>query len=337
MAVDKKLRWLITGGCGFIGTSLIKNLVTEGGHYIRVLDNLSVGTREDLATVCTFTETPPDTILPPDPDQTGVQLIVGDIRNFDICFACCKGMDIIVHLAANTGVPGSVENPRLDMESNVTGTFNMLEGARLNQVKRFVFASFGAPAGECTPPIHEELPPHPVSPYGASKLAGEGYCSAYAKTFGVETVALRFSNVYGPGSTHKSSVVAKFIKQALNGETLVIYGDGTQTRDFIYIDDLVNALILGAFKEGIGGETFQIATSRETTLDEITELLLKVLDENGIEPPGVEKTSPRLGDVKRNFSDTTKAETRLGWKSQWPLKKGIEQTVLWFLSQKRLL
>ncbi len=100
---------------------------------------------------------------------------------------------------------------------------------------------------------------------------------------------------------------------------------------------MVNALILGAFKEGIGGETFQIATSRETTLDEITELLLKVLDENGIEPPGVEKTSPRLGDVKRNFSDTTKAETRLGWKSQWPLKKGIEQTVLWFLSQKRLL
>ncbi|WP_321492485.1 NAD-dependent epimerase/dehydratase family protein [uncultured Desulfobacter sp.] len=336
MAVDKKLRWLITGGCGFIGTSLIKNLATEGGHYIRVLDNLSVGTREDLATVCTFTETQPDTILPPDPDQIGVQLIVGDIRDSDICFACCKGMDIIVHLAANTGVPGSVENPRLDMECNVTGTFNMLEGARLNQVKRFVFASSGAPAGECTPPIHEELPPHPVSPYGASKLAGEGYCSAYAKTFGVETVALRFSNVYGPGSTHKSSVVAKFIKQALNKETLVIYGDGTQTRDFIYIDDLVNALILSAFKEGIGGETFQIATSRETTLDEITELLLKVLGENGIEPPGVEKTSPRLGDVKRNFSDTTKAETRLGWKSQWPLKKGIEQTVLWFLSQKRL-
>jgi UDP-glucose 4-epimerase len=224
------------------------------------------------------------------------------------------------------------------MECNVIGTFNMLEAARINQVSRFVFASSGAPAGECEPPIHEELPPHPVSPYGASKLAGEGYCSAYAKTFGLETVALRFSNVYGPGSTHKSSVVAKFIKQALNGETLVIYGDGTQTRDFIYIDDLIEAIykaatILSSLSSNLslGGETFQIATSRETTLDEVTALLLKLLEKNGVPLPKVEKTAPRLGDVKRNFSDTTKAEKMLGWKSQWPLKKGIKRTIRSFL------
>jgi UDP-glucose 4-epimerase len=332
MAVKKPVKWLITGGCGFIGTSLIKSLVAEDRSFIRVLDNLTVGTRKDLETVCTFKETTPDSLLFPSPAAGNVELIVGDIRDPKACEACCRDMDIIVHLAANTGVPASVENPRLDMESNVIGTFNMLEGARTHHAKRFVFASSGAPAGECKPPIHEELPPHPVSPYGSSKLAGEGYCSSYFRTFGVETVALRFSNVYGPGSTHKSSVVAKFIKQALNGETLVIYGDGTQTRDFIYIDDLINAIMLSASKEGIGGETFQIATSRETTLDEITELMLKVFVENGIKQPKVEKASPRLGDVKRNFSDTTKAETKLGWKCQWNLDRGIKQTIAWFTS-----
>jgi UDP-glucose 4-epimerase len=220
------------------------------------------------------------------------------------------------------------------MESNVMGTFNMLEGARSQGVKRFVFASSGAPAGECEPPIHEELPPHPVSPYGASKLAGEGYCSAFYKTFGVHTVALRFSNVYGPGSTHKSSVVAKFIKQALNRETLTIYGDGAQTRDFIFIDDLIDAVYKAAvIKNDIGGETFQIATSRETTIDEITGLLLGVLEANGIDLPRVEKTTPRLGDVKRNFSDTTKAKNILGWRNEWSLKQGIEHTVQWFLNE----
>ena len=158
----------------------------------------------------------------------------------------------------------------------------MLEAARKNSVKRFVFASSGAPVGECNPPIHEELPCHPVSPYGASKLAGEGYCSAYYRTFGVETVALRFGNVYGPGSGHKNSVIAKFIKQAMNGEPLEIYGDGKQTRDFIYIDDLIEAIRLSATVERIGGNVFQIATNTETTVREMTNKLLPVLSEFGI-------------------------------------------------------
>lgn len=334
------LSWLITGGCGFIGTSLIKNLVTEGGHFIRVLDNLSVGTKEDLASVCDFTELTPTQHLALSPQSSSLnsqsspavaQLIVGDIKDPETCTAAARGIDVIVHLAANTGVGPSVEDPAADMKNNVIGTFNMLEAARHHGVKRFVFASSGAPAGECEPPIHEEMPPHPVSPYGASKLAGEGYCSAYYRSFGVETVALRFSNVYGPGSTHKSSVVAKFIKQALKGETLVIYGDGSQTRDFIYIDDLINALVLSATKEGIGGETFQIATSRETTLEEITELILRVLSDYGINKPKVEKTEHRLGDVKRNFSDTTKAEEILRWACRSNLYEGLQKTVGWFV------
>jgi len=322
--------WLITGGCGFLGTALIKYLRKNGlASHIRVLDNLTVGTREDLSSVCEFTESSPS-CLQNDPANFLVELVVGDIRDQDMCTACCHGMDVVIHLAANTGVPVSVEHPRLDMECNVIGTFNMLEAARQKKVPRFVFASSGAPAGEVEPPIHEELPPHPVSPYGASKLAGEGYCSAYYKSYGVETVCLRFSNVYGPGSTHKSSVVAKFIKQALNGETLVIYGDGTQTRDFIYIDDLINALYFAAIKKGIGGETFQIATSRETTLDEITEFLLKAFEDHGLTCPQVEKTEPRLGDVKRNFSDTSKAKEILGWECHMELQEGIDRTINWF-------
>ena len=226
------MKWLITGGCGFIGTSLIRNLQNEGGHQVRVLDNLSTGTRDDLALVCDFQEVIEGSIKD---GPEGIELVVGDILDEQLAQTVAQGVDVIVHLAANTGVGPSVEDPRADCNANVLGTFNYLEAARLNGIKRFVFASSGAPAGEVEPPIHEELPPHPVSPYGASKLAGEGYCSAYARSFGVDTVALRFGNVYGPGSVHKNSVVAKFIRLALEKKPLEIFGDGTQTLSLIHI------------------------------------------------------------------------------------------------------
>lgn len=323
------MKWLITGGCGFIGTSLIKALVAEEGHYIRVLDNLSVGNRKDLASVCDFTETLAFNCF----DNT-VELLIGDILDEDLAVRASKDVDIIVHLAANTGVGPSVENPRKDCVTNVTGTFNYLEGARHNKVKRFVFASSGAPVGECTPPIHEELPAHPVSPYGASKLAGEGYCSAYYRTFGVETVALRFGNVYGPRSGHKASVVAKFIKQAMNGEPLEIYGNGKQTRDFIYIEDLVRAIQLAAIQENIGGEIFQIATNKETTVSEMVDVLLPILKDRGLNNVNVIYGKKRQGDVMRNFSDTTKAKDTLGWCNNASLSKGLSLTVAFFMGME---
>jgi UDP-glucose 4-epimerase len=218
------------------------------------------------------------------------------------------------------------------MESNVIGTFNALEAARLQGVKKFIFASSGAPAGEVEPPIHEELPPHPVSPYGASKLAGEGYCSAYYRTFGIDTVCLRFGNVYGPRSKKKSSVVAKFIRQALQGDSCVIYGDGTQTRDFLYIDDLVRAVIL-AIEKPVGGETFQIATGMERTVGEVASIIAEALGRRGIEMR-IEHDSPRLGDVKRNYSDTSKAARMLDWTPEMEVPDGIERTLNWFLAQK---
>ena len=325
---NQPMKWLITGGCGFLGTSLIKQLVADGGHAIRVIDNLSVGTREDLAAVCDFQEMPASKLGAP----TGpVQLIIGDILDEHLADQVADGVDVIVHFAANTGVGPSVENPRMDCLNNVIGTFNYLEAARHNKVKRFVFASSGAPVGECEPPIHEEKVPHPVSPYGASKLAGEAYCSSYFRTFGIETVALRFGNVYGPGSGHKNSVVAKFIKQALKGETLEIYGDGSQTRDFIYIDDLVRAVQCAATKSNVGGEIFQIATNSETSVSELLDIMIAAFAVRGIAKPAVIYTEQRLGDVKRNYSDTSKARTVLDWRAQVPLSEGLRKTLATFI------
>jgi UDP-glucose 4-epimerase len=325
------LNWLITGGCGFIGIALVRSLVEEGGHTVRVVDNLSVGEREDLAQACEYVETSSADLGPM--RCSPVELVAGDILDEGLALRAAGGADVIVHLAANTGVMPSIEDPRADCMSNVVGTLNYLEAARKGGASRFVFASSGGTTiGEAEPPIHEEMVPHPVSPYGASKLAGEGYCSAYFRTFGVETVALRFGNVYGPLSGHKNSVVARFIKQAQGDEVLEIYGDGTQTRDFIYVGDLIRAVRLSATVEGVGGEIFQIATSAETTVQELTDKLLPALASAGIEDVEVRNTEARRGEVRRNYADTSKAERLLGWRAEIGLNEGLRRTVEWFMA-----
>ncbi len=351
--------WLITGGAGFIGCNLIKRLLADGVPYIRVLDNLSVGARKDLNRVCNSSEIEISSLVTPvtgdrrrstehrgglsrltmaDQFSSGgfhtsspVHLTVGDIRDASVCLHAAKDMDVIVHLAASTGVAPSVENPRLDMEINVVGTLNMLEAARENGTNRFIFASSGATIGECQPPIHEELVPHPVSPYGASKLAGEGYCSAYYHTFGRETVCLRFGNVYGPLSSHKSSVIAKFIRQALAGEVCEIHGDGDQTRDFIYVEDLVDAVVKAAGSD-VAGETFQIATNKEHTVNEVVRILSNQLQTKAGCALLTTNIGSRVGDVRRNFSNTSKALRLLNWRPQVRLDEGISRTLDWFLT-----
>ena len=325
------MNWLITGGCGFIGKNLIKRLINENdAHSIRIIDNLSVGQREDLYYATNHYDEV--TAAAASWEQGAVQLVVGDILDEKLAISVSRGADVVVHLAANTGVAPSVENPRMDCVTNVLGTFNYLDACRINEVKRFVFASSGAPIGECTPPIHEELAPHPVSPYGASKLAGEGYCSAFSRTFGLDTVALRFGNVYGPGSTHKSSVVAKFIRQAMEGETLEIYGSGQQTRDFIFMDDLLDAVCKAANTPNIGGEIFQIATNKETTVNHLVELMRPLFEAHGLHNVNIINSAPRLGDVLRNFSDTSKAKSMLGWEAKTSLEEGLRNTLMYFLS-----
>jgi UDP-glucose 4-epimerase len=315
------MRWLVTGGCGFIGRSLVHRLLADPQNEIRILDNYTVGTPADIEALVGN-------------EVARLDFVEGDIRHEEMTFLAAEGRDVIVHLAANTGVGPSIAEPRMDCFSNVVGTFNMLEACRKQSVARLVFASSGATIGEGAPPLHEEMPAHPASPYGASKLAGEAYCSAYNRSFGIETVALRFGNCYGPSSSHKNSVVAKFMREALAGEPWKIHGDGAQTRDFIYVDDVVEAVHRAAIVEGVGGETFQIATSRETSVAELVQILADVLRKHGVTVAEPIHVSSLPGEVRRNYSDTRKARERLGWSAQIPLAEGLERTVDWFFTRR---
>lgn len=323
-------KFLITGGCGFIGVNCLAHLLSEKSPVdIRILDNLTVGRKEDLSEVSNFTEKPRSAISG---SPQAVELVVGDINDSELCMQCCTGVDTIIHLAANTGVAPSVEHPRHDMEANVIGTFNILEAARLQGVKKFIFASSGATIGEATPPIHEEQATRPVSPYGASKLAGEAYCSAYYRTFGLKTVALRFGNAYGPRSKHKGSVVAKFFKQALADKPLMINGDGNQTRDFIYIADLVQAIVL-ASNADCGGEVFQIATHKESTINELARKMKELIERETGKKVALIYREPLPADVRRNYSDISKAKSILGFQPRYSLEQGLKETLRYFLHQ----
>ncbi len=328
------MRWLITGGCGFIGRNLISYLLrrSEEEHHILVLDNLSENTLDDMNVVSEISEVHVVSWLEDLwPKSTGhINVVVGDVKDASIVAYCAEDADVIVHLAANTGVAPSVENPRADCLTNVIGTLNCLEAARKSGVSRFVFASSGAPAGICEPPITETIAPRPASPYGASKLAGEGYCSAYFNSFGVQTTALRFSNVYGSYSGRKGSVVAAFIRRALDKKPLVVYGDGSQTRDFVYVDDLVEAIRLGAVTTGVGGEVFQIATGIETPINLMLETLRPNLIKAGMPDLHITYEPMRIGDVMRNYADPSKARKGLGWEPAWNLDTGLKKTVEWF-------
>ena len=314
---------LVTGGCGFIGRALCARL-HGAGRRVAILDDFSVGAPADAHGLF------PHRAAEAGPGQWtdgAVAIVRGDILDADTVARAAQGAGAIVHLAANTGVPKSIDNPRMDCVTNVVGTLNVLEAARAIEGARVVFASSGAPVGEVTPPIHEEVVPHPISPYGASKLAGEAYCHAYWRSYGVDAVALRFGNVYGPGSFRKSSVVATFCQAILAGRPLVINGDGRQTRDFIDVGDLVDAILAALDRPGIGGETFQIATSHETSVGEVAERLAAIAEEMGLPRPELRRAEHRHGDVLRNFSDTSKAARMLGWTARISLDDGLRRVL----------
>jgi len=311
---------LITGGCGFIGINLVKQLADKG-YRIRVLDNLSTGKEKNLKKLLISYPQPP-----------AVDLIVGDVRNQAIVNQNIKGAVAVVHLAAHTDVIGSLENPKEDWDINVNGTLNLLEACRKNGVAKFIFASSNAVLGEQPPPIDESVIPRPLSPYGASKLAGEALCSSYCHSFGLETSTLRFANCYGPYSEHKNSVITKFMKCAMEGMPLTIYGDGNQTRDFIHVDDICRAIFLALTKQSSpGGEVFQIATGKETSINSLARLIGEIA---GRELQIIHQPE-RKGEIKRNYSDINKARTMLGFKPKVELKAGLKDLWQWFQKEEK--
>jgi UDP-glucose 4-epimerase len=301
---------LITGGAGFIGRHLADHLLGRGDLAVTVIDNESLGDRKHL-------------------DLSRVRFIKGDLRSRDDLRPALEGQDVVVHLAADTRVMDSIENPGPNFESNVVGTFNLLELCRELGVQRIVAASTGgAILGDVEPPVHEEMAPQPTSPYGASKLMLEGYLSAYASSYGLSTCALRFSNIYGPRSFHKGSVVAHFYKQVLAGERPVVYGDGSQTRDYLYVADLVEAIRVAMASDVCG--PYQLGSGHGTTLNQLLEGMRTV---TGL-PIEVEYADFRAGEVRDTWCRVDKARADFGYDPTTTLEEGLRLTWEWFDAQR---
>jgi UDP-glucose 4-epimerase len=297
---------LVSGGAGFIGVNLARVLAARG-YRTRCFDNFSTGLRDD-AVAAGYDE-----------------IVAGDIRDLDAFTKASQDCRFLVHLAAQAGVPLSVADPLQDCDVNVLGTLNALIAARDTGVDGFVFASSSAPLGDITPPSHEGIVPRPKSPYGASKLAGEGYCSAFAGSYDLATTALRFTNVYGPYSYHKGSVVAAFCKRASAGEPVVIYGDGSQTRDFIYVDDLCSG-ITTAMESGAKGTVAHLGSGVETTVLDVAHEVARRFGGD----IAVEHRPERVGDVMHSNADISYARERFGFAPKVELSEGLDRTVAWF-------
>jgi nucleoside-diphosphate-sugar epimerase len=311
--------YLITGGCGFIGSNIAEVLVSRGEN-VRVLDDFSTGSRKNLEF----------------PEAQRIEIIEGNIRDLDTCRAALKGVNVVFHEAALGSVPRSVVDPLTTHEINITGTLNLLVASREALVRRFVFASsssvYGDKAGpgeEEFSPKNEQMNPTPLSPYGVSKFTAEEYCRIFHPLYGLETVSLRYFNVFGPRQSHLSeyaAVIPRFIEALLKGLQPIIYGDGGQSRDFTFVKDVVNANLLAATVPGIGGEVLNVACNRRySLLDLLGEL--KAITGSTIKPR-FEK--PRRGDIRHSMADIGRARRRMGFEPAWSFRQGLEVTVDWY-------
>ena len=297
---------LVTGGAGFIGANLLRQI--DSSYEVRVLDNLMRGG---------------EALLPPDRD---IELITGDIRDRDAVANAVRGVDVVIHLAAFGSVVESISDPFENFDINARGTLEMLRGAADAGVERFVFASTGgAIMGNQPPPVDEDSLPWPISPYGAGKLCGEAYLHAFAGSFGIRPIALRFANVYGPYSAHKKGVVTRFIRAALAGGTFEIFGDGSASRDFLHVQDLCRGILLAADSD-LSDVVLHLASERETTIRELAELILEIVGSD-VEIVHHDK---RPGEVERNFANADRAKEVLGWEPELSLRDGMAETIEWF-------
>ena len=309
-----KTLYLVTGGAGFIGSHIAEELVKRG-ERVRVIDNLSTGTRDNLQ------------------DLIGeIEFIEGDLRDVEVAAKAVQGAGFVLHQAAIPSVPRSIEDPKGSTENNLNATLHLLLAARDAGVKRVIYASSSSVYGNSpTLPKREDFPPAPLSPYAASKLAGEYYCRVFHQVYGLETVSLRYFNVFGPRQDPLSpyaAVIPKFITLALAKKPLVVYGDGEQTRDFSFVANVVQANLLACEAKDVAGETCNVGGGAQISLKQLAKELQAILDAD----LKVEYTEPRPGDVKHSVASIEKATKLMGYESTITFDEGLRRTVAWFES-----
>jgi len=305
------MKILVTGGAGFIGSHIVEALLKKG-YSVRVLDNLSTGKRENLSRV-----------------MDEIDFVKGDITNIDTVQKVCEDIEGIIHLAAISSVPESIKNPEKVKSINVDGTLNILEVAKKFNIKRVVYSSSASVYGDNEEKLNERTKLNPLSPYACSKLQSEKYMELFSKK-SVETICLRYFNVYGPKQnplSNYSGVITIFINKMLKGEAPIIYGDGSNTRDFVFVEDIVNANILALEKKDYNFKIYNIASGKSISLKNLTQLLNKLLEEN-LQPIYAEK---RLGDILNSSSDISLAQNELGWKPKVSFEEGLKKTLKYFL------
>jgi UDP-N-acetylglucosamine 4-epimerase len=307
--------FLVTGGAGFIGSNIAHTLV-QHGYAVRILDNFATGREENIAELV---------------DKKQVELIRGDITDGDTVARAVHGVDYIMHQAAIPSVPRSIEDPLGGDRVNVHGTVTLLDAARKAGVKRVVYAASSSAYGEKTPgePKVETMQPAPLSPYAAAKLASEYYLQAFYHSYGLETVALRYFNIFGPRQDPKSqyaAVIPNFVNAALQGRPATIYGDGETSRDFCYIDNAVEANILACTAPGAAGHVFNVACGQSTSLLQVIDVIAGIV---GKRIPPVHAPA-RTGDIKHSLADISKAQKILGYTGKIKFAEGIERTIAWY-------
>jgi UDP-glucose 4-epimerase len=304
---------LVTGGAGFVGSHLVEALV-DADHRVRVLDDFATGHRENLAHL-----------------TNQVEWIEGSILDPATLRKAIEGIGVVFHQAAIPSVPRSVDNPSLSHEVNATGTLNVLTAARNAGVRRLVYASSSSAYGVAHGGARvETMPPQPLSPYAVSKLAGEHYCQAFAHVYGLETVCLRYFNVFGPRQDPDSpyaAVIPRFISALLADRPLTIYGDGTQTRDFTYVGNVVSANMLAMAAPAVSGEVFNVGCGQQTSLNELASQLAQIAGAK----PRIERLPPRSGDLPHSLANITKARSLLGFEPKFGLSEGLQRTWEYFL------
>lgn len=305
-------RYLVTGGAGFIGSNICKRLVSEG-CFVRVLDNLLTGKRENLT-----------------PVMDKIEFIEADMGDMETARAAMKDIDVVLHEGALPSVPRSVDDPALCHQHCVDATFTLLLAARDNGVKRFVYAASSSAYGDTpTLPKIEAMTPMPLSPYAVGKLVGEYYCSVFSGVFGLETISLRYFNVFGPQqdpTSQYAAAIPAFVTSILKEQPPTIYGDGEQSRDFTYIDNVVEANLLAARAKKTGGEVVNIACGQAVTVNEIIGMINKTLGKN-VKPNYVDE---RPGDVKHSLADITLAQKLIGFEPVVSFEDGLAMAIDWY-------